>query len=254
MPKKPATPRTPTLAEQIEAIGTLAPATPAEGPTDNLADIIDEPHDSSTGELPPTAPEPFEYNYRDEDVSGAAEDIDAGGFLSDRIAVDTVEMAAETLTGDLRDLVLDLIRHTPRTWREMTEAQQRDVAETVEAKMATAVRRACILLGAAGRRTIVAELEQYKQKGPAAVATLKLPATSENMLTLVGVCQRPTATVQILTVDATPFVGERAPAEIDADQPEIPLDGDDAPLFDQTPQGADAAADPVGEAALEPAQ
>lgn len=142
----------------------------------------------------------------------------------EEISEDTIDMVVDTLTGDMRDTVLGIVKAQPAGWGLMSSNQQRDYARSIERVCDDIVRRAVKLIASEGRRCIVATLEQYVEKD-GIKATLKLHANSHTVQSLheaVG------GEVLLVAASAEGFRGERAPVEIEADQ---------RPLFDQTDMG-----------------
>lgn len=130
-----------------------------------------------------------------------------------------VEVAVETLTGDVRDFILDRLKHeqSKRPWHERSEADQRDTIHQVEAAVERVVRQAVELIAASGRRTIRATLEQVTVKDgiTGKVVMSKFDAQRHALMDATG------ATILIVVADSDQFSGERAPAEIKPDQPEL---------------------------------
>lgn len=155
------------------------------------------------------------------------EDIDAGGFLSDKIADVTIDFAAATLKGDVRDKFLEIIKHLPRPYAEMTEAQKRDALHEVERLAGYIIEQACETMAAGGRQTIVGSLKTYKQKDNEVEAQVKFLGSWEVIAALHHACG---STVQLVAVNDEDFKGQRQPVEVEPDQ---------GAIFDQTDQGAD---------------
>jgi hypothetical protein len=133
-----------------------------------------------------------------------------------------IEIAAETLTGDLRDFILDRLRHeqNKRPWHERSEAEQRDTVHSVESAVQSAVRKAVEIIAAGGLRTIKATIEQVTVKD-GIKATLMMSKFDENRHNLVDATG---STVLIVVADPEDFTGERAAVEIKPDNPGLPLE------------------------------
>jgi hypothetical protein len=128
-------------------------------------------------------------------------------------------MAKETLTGDLRDFLLDTLRHeqSRKPWHERAEADQRATISRVEEVVRFHVGRAIELLAGAGRRTITATLEQVTVKdGIKAVLTLSKHDPQRHLLV-----DATGAAVLIVVAGPDEFTGERAPVPVKPDQPEL---------------------------------
>ena len=132
-----------------------------------------------------------------------------------------VALAAKTLTGDLRDFLLDRLKfdHNPQPWSERSESAQRDVIAQTEAAVQRAVTIAVNLIAAGGRRVIRATLQQITIKDEIK-AVLVLARTDEQRYSLIDA----TGMAVFLTVaDPDEFTGERAPVEIKLDQAAMTL-------------------------------
>lgn len=131
----------------------------------------------------------------------------------------TLDLAAETLTGDLRDFILDRLRHeqSKRPWHERSEADQRDTVHQVETAVRRAVTAAVEIIAAGGKRTIKATLESVTIKD-GIKATLTMSKHDENRHNL---ADAQGSAVLIVVADPEDFTGERAEVEIRPDQSEL---------------------------------
>ena len=143
-----------------------------------------------------------------EDVIELAVEEDAAPFY---------ELASETLRGDTRDSILAWFKAQPKHWSGMAEAEQRDFADAADRFASTLVKQLCHIIAAAERTSIVATLVEYREKD-GIEAKLKLPSKGEVAAALHEACGRE---VMIVTTGAEEFMGEAAPAEVDADQAEL---------------------------------
>ena len=145
-----------------------------------------------------------------------------GVSQADRMAevthIDGAEVLIDpgTLTGDLRDLILDTLQHeqAKRPWSERAEHDQRDTVARVEQAVTAWVRRAVELIVANGRQTIRATLEQVTVKeGIKATLTLsKFDAQRHALMDATG------ASVLVVVADPAAFEGEREAVAIVPDQ------------------------------------
>ena len=134
-----------------------------------------------------------------------------------------VELAGETLRGDIRDSLLSWFKAQPKSWPFMDERSQRDLADAADRYSGTLIKQACKIIAAGERPCIVATLVEYKEK-EGVEAKLKLPSRGEVVSALHEACGRE---VLIVTSGAEEFQGEAAPAAIDADQPKFPEIGEE---------------------------
>jgi hypothetical protein len=133
-----------------------------------------------------------------------------------------IEIAAKTLTGDLRDLVLSIQRESIEPWHRRSETQQRYFVGYAEAAIEVAVGRAVQIIAAGGFPAIAVTLEQlaFKPKGIEAKLAMNVidRATRHQLVDAQG---KP---VLIVIADPAAFIGARGPARIDKQAPELPLD------------------------------
>ncbi len=141
-------------------------------------------------------------------------------------------IAADTMKGDMRDLVLDRIKNLKKPWQQMPEHEQKNLVWDIERAVEAAITQAVEIIAADKRPVIKATLEKCTVKD-GIDATLKLSKHDPQRHSLIDATG---ATVMIAFANANAFMGKREDAKTDADQPTI---------FDKTDQGADAARDPV---------
>lgn len=130
-----------------------------------------------------------------------------------------VDLAADTLRGDVRDALLSWVRNLPKNWSAMSEAEQRDVADAADRCARTLVKEACKLIAASERPCVVATLVEYKEK-EGIEAKLKFPSRGEVVAQLHEACGRE---VLVVASGAEEFLGEGGPPDIDPDQPDMDL-------------------------------
>lgn len=130
---------------------------------------------------------------------------------------DFIELTADHLRGDLRDAMLGWFKATPKPWSELSEDEQRDMADAADRCARSLVKQACQRIAANERPCIVAQLVEYKEKD-GVEAKLKLPSRGEVVSALHEACGRE---VLIVCSGEEEFQGEAAPAEIDEQQPEL---------------------------------
>ncbi len=128
---------------------------------------------------------------------------------------------SSTLTGDLRDLILDTLRYEQdkRPWHERSEKDQHATIDRVERAVHEWVQRAVELVAAEGRAVIKATVAQVVIKdGIKAVLTLsQFDALRHALVDAQG------KAVLLVVADAAVFEGERAPVPVVADQSGLPM-------------------------------
>jgi hypothetical protein len=134
-----------------------------------------------------------------------------------------IDLAADTLRGDVRDSLLSWFKAAPKAWPFMSEREQRDLADAADRYAEQMVKQACEIIAAGERPCIVAKLVEYKEKD-GVEAKLKLASKGEIVAQLHEACGRE---VLIVTTGADEFLGEGEGPIIDADEPGIPGIGDE---------------------------
>lgn len=146
--------------------------------------------------------------------------------MSNETSVEIVEIAAETMRGDLVATIIDEIKAAPDVWAKMGQAQQDEVIWRVTNRVESVTRQAVNIIAAEGRKVITSTLEQITAKdGIKATCILgKHDPNRHELLDSVG------KAVLIVVADAEQYKGGDIPRGEDEQRP---LDlGDDAPLAD----------------------
>lgn len=138
---------------------------------------------------------------------------------SDDVLNAAMDMASETLTGDLRDFILDRLKHeqSKRPWHERSESDQRQTVHEVESAVRRVVTSAVEIIAAHGRRTIKATIEQITIKDgyKAVLSCSKFDPNRHQLSDAQG------SAVLIVVADPEEFTGERGEVEIRPDQSEL---------------------------------
>jgi len=119
---------------------------------------------------------------------------------------------SDTLFGDLRDAILDRLKHMPKPWTVMTESEQRDMIYGVEQVARHLVHEAVQIIAASGRPAIEARLEIK-----IVIRANRHHGLREQLLDSVG---KP---VLIVVADEEAYMGERAPAKPEPDQQSLAI-------------------------------
>lgn len=146
------------------------------------------------------------------------------------VSDETLNVGRETMKGDLRDHMLEIFKHRPKSWQEMTEAQQRDMASQIEDVVGRAIDKAVRTIAADGRPISLGKLEQITVKGGIkAVVTLSgADKRRHEIMDNVG------KEVLVIVTGKENYQGQSGPAQVDPDQGDI---------VDQAAAAADAAED-----------
>lgn len=130
------------------------------------------------------------------------------------------EIAKSTMTGDLRDVVLNIMQDktlTGKAWKDMTEEEQRRTRDMIVSRVEPAVARAVDIIASEGRRHVKVLLKSVTIKDGIKGA-FEAPKTTELRHELID-AQGDTCLV-VLTGSAK-YVGEKSPVKIDKDQPDL---------------------------------
>lgn len=157
-------------------------------------------------------------------------DSEPNGSGEDGQAFETgIEIARETMTGDVRDLLLAEIKNAKRAgrpWPKLKEAEQLAIIDRCQHFADDLVARVSRIVAADGRMVINGEVDKVDIKDSKDGALLQarfVTHRSEGSLTALGMAVG--KTVSMLIQDIQPFRGERAPASPDPDQPALDLTG-----------------------------
>lgn len=157
-----------------------------------------------------------------------------------------MDLAEETLSGDLRDAMLTHVRSMETPWSKLSQRDQEDRIDAIERGCSDLVRRAVNIVARRGFDTIPVKIADFTVKGGAIKGKFEAIVTEPNVVALSD--HQGHSAVIVLT-DASDFIGESAPATADPDEPALPLDeeddGDDMqPVGEAMPDLPNA---PVGE-------
>ena len=135
-------------------------------------------------------------------------------------AAKTVEVAVETMGGDLLAALVDEVRMLPDVWPKIPEVEQAEVIERLRKRVTHNVREAVMALAADGRVTIAADLESVTFRD-GFKATLKFEKNAAGKHDLIDVVGQP-----VLVVLANPedYMGGVGEVKADSDQRALDLD------------------------------
>lgn len=138
----------------------------------------------------------------------------------DEVTEEEINLAADTLVGNIRDFLLDRVKHARKPWDKMSEEEQAGEIACATGAAETLVRKAVRIIAQAGRKTITGNLEQVTVKdGIKAVVTVS--KHDECRHELVDSCG---SSVLIVVADTEEFDAHRDPVGPDPDQQEIDVD------------------------------
>lgn len=136
-----------------------------------------------------------------------------------------IEVAKSTMTGDLRDIVLEIFKAPTlgkKTWKEMSEQEQRQTVDIIEKRVHTAVVRAIDIVSAEGQRHVKAILKSVTVKDGIKIAAECVKSTElrHELMDAQG------DTVLVVMTGVDRFIGERKGVKFDKDQPDLLKAGD----------------------------
>jgi ElaB/YqjD/DUF883 family membrane-anchored ribosome-binding protein len=134
--------------------------------------------------------------------------------------IDTTELVLETLSGDIRDTLLTHIRSMGNPWAKMSEQEQQDKIDACTQSARSLVRQASHIIGAKGFDSIGITIGKFASKDGVITAQFETVQTHDSLIKISDMQNRRSL---LVLVDPDDYDGERAPAEPDKDQPEMPL-------------------------------
>lgn len=126
----------------------------------------------------------------------------------EEITEETINLASSTLTGDIRDFLLDRVKAHKKPWAAMSEDEQRD--EIISAKEAAErlVAKVVRIVASEGRNVVEAKLKQVTIED--GIKAVFLFANNTHNREQLGAATG--QEVLVITSGAEPFTGEQAPA------------------------------------------
>lgn len=130
---------------------------------------------------------------------------------------EVITVAAATLTGDIRDFLLDRVKNLGKPWPAMSEQEQRDQITSAKDAAERLVRKVCEIVAADGKKALKGKLikVQIKDKIQCQVDFNKEDEQRHELFDSQGL------TVMLVVADAEKFTGETGPAEPEPDQGDL---------------------------------
>ena len=130
------------------------------------------------------------------------------------------DIQVETLSGDIRDVLLGHVRDIKIPWAMLSEEEQRDKIEALSSCSFDLVRRALAIISASKFPVINVAIGAYKvDKG----LEIKVTATP-SVPNITCLASHGQGSGVLVLAEASDYFGERAPARADKNQKELPLD------------------------------
>jgi hypothetical protein len=129
---------------------------------------------------------------------------------------------ADTLSGDIRDALLTHVRSIRVPWAMLAEDEQQMTIDAIQRTAEHAVRQAVALIAQAGAPHVHCKISKWTVKGGDLKLELSVTSLVGNMIAL---AEHGSRGAILVLADAADFVGDRAPAKADKDQPDLPMQG-----------------------------
>lgn len=138
--------------------------------------------------------------------------------MAKREEEDPVDLALETLTGDIRDALLTHVRTMQDPWSKLSERKQQEKIDAVSSMARDLVRRCAHIVGAKGFEHLGITVGKFTAKDGALKAEFETAQTHFSLVKLADMQNRRSL---LVLVDPDDYHGEREPAKPDPDQPEL---------------------------------
>ncbi|MBM6396175.1 hypothetical protein JQC79_10480 [Ochrobactrum anthropi] len=143
---------------------------------------------------------------------------------------EAVSLAEETLTGDVRDVLLTHVRSMEDPWSKLSEQKQQDKIYAIERCAEDVVRRAVSIIAKRGFDVLPIKVADFTVKGGEIKGKFGALVSEQNVVSL---SDHQGQSALIVLTDATDFFGERTEAKPDPDEPGLPIeDSDDGNVGD----------------------
>lgn len=125
--------------------------------------------------------------------------------------------SSETLSGDIRDALLTQVRSIKVPWAMLTEDEQQNAIDAISKTAESAVRSTARIIAQRGFETVIVTTGKWTVKEGVKLEC-EASATLENINSL---AQHGSSAAVLVLVDPKEYLGERAPAKPDKDQPDL---------------------------------
>jgi hypothetical protein len=142
--------------------------------------------------------------------------------MSDKKEQTVTELAAETLTGDIRDWLLMHLRDMQKPWAQMSEREQREKINSAESASRDFVRKGVNIIAAKEFDKVFVRVGKFTVKDGEIKGEFTCNASHDNLLSISDA-----GSAVLVLADSVTFAGERAEALPDPDEPYLPIDDED---------------------------
>jgi hypothetical protein len=126
----------------------------------------------------------------------------------------------ETLSGDVRDALLTHLRAIKVPWAMLGEDEQAEHIAALNATAEAAVRRIVGLIASGGMSSVIGTIGKFTVKNDIKVEFM----VTSLVANICALAEHGKASAVLVLSNAAEFIGEHAPAKVDPDQPELPID------------------------------
>jgi hypothetical protein len=137
--------------------------------------------------------------------------------LTPETLIDIAE--AETLTGDIRDALLTHVRSIKVPWAMLAEEEQQEAIAAISKTAEYAVRQIASIIAMRGFPHVIASLGKWTVKDGIKLE-LEVSSLVENIHAL---AEHGNGSAVLVLAEPSVYMGERAPAKADKDQPDLPI-------------------------------
>jgi hypothetical protein len=124
---------------------------------------------------------------------------------------------ADTLSGDIRDALLMHVRSIQVPWAMLAQDEQQAIIDAITKTADHAVRQIARIVATADLPHVLAKVSKFTVKNE---IKIELLATSL-VANICALAEHGNGNAVLVLADAADFIGERAPAKADPDQPDL---------------------------------
>ena len=143
---------------------------------------------------------------------------------AEAIADKTIEIAAETLKGDLMSCVIELAKALPKSWQELSDSDQDSWLSSVDSQIESAITQTVAIIATDGRVCVEGQLKQVVVKDETK-AEIIIPRRSPHLLDLADAQGN---IVRLVIANDNQFTSDEGKPEADPDQPQLDLETEEA--------------------------
>lgn len=136
------------------------------------------------------------------------------------------EFDTGSLLGGVRDTLLEIFKHRPKAWSQMSEAEHRDLGKALENAAQALIRRVVLVVTEEDEIAVTGTLKGYSAKGGDFQLKVEAQGDDETALQLFKMDGH---SVVIISADASKFLGKNGEAEVIPDQAALAFSDSEEP-------------------------